>query len=74
MSQNQSLERMHLGRPISEQCINVTGGYPTAKDFYSGIGAPYASALYVCSALVVFVLGSVDLLSHFTKVKCDSWT
>ena len=19
-------------------------------------------------------LGSVDLLSHFTKVKCDSWT
>ena len=69
MSQNQSLERMHLGRPISEECKNVTNGYPTAKDFYSGLGAPYASALYVCSALVVFVLAIQFgiLVRHFFK-------
>ena len=68
MSQNQSLERMPLGRPVSKECENVTG-YPTAKDFYTGLGAPYATALYVCSALVVFVLAVQFgiLVRHFFK-------
>ena len=28
----------------------------------------------VCKQPKSWILGSVDLLSHFTKVKCDSWT
>ena len=33
----------------------------------------YNTSTIMCSTSCVNI-GSVDLLSHFTKVKCDSWT
>ena len=49
------------------ECENISGFYPTAKQFYIGLGAPYAITLYVSSALVAIILGIqfLILVRHF---------
>ena len=37
-------------------------------------GFPIKALENGCGTFVIIYIGSVDLLSHFTKVKCDSWT